>query len=208
MLMMLRWINEYCSSKNLEENLRKYVLFIDDDYYLNLKSLIHFLQSLNENSQMTIEDRRRYITGYVYNSSRPRRFVNDRWYISITEYPYDRYPPYVTAGCFLMTKSNVRLFHLASKYLPFFRFDDIYMGLLAYSMSIRMIPNNYFFSSYDSSMNLLKNQTSLIQKWKDYFWNDRKFSKSIEPICVHGYRGEKLIHIWNEIYQTNLTLKK
>lgn len=200
MLMMLRWIKEYCSSRNLQENLRQYVLFIDDDYYLNVQSLIEFIESLNRNSEMTNEDRRRYITGHVYNSSRPRRFLNDRWYISLTEYPYDRYPPYVTAGCFLMSKSNVRLFHLASKYLPFFRFDDIYMGLLAYSMSIRILSNNDLFSSYDSSMNFMK-------KWKDYLWNDEKSSRMIKPICIHGYRGKELVNLWNEISHSNVTLQ-
>ena len=206
MNMMLRWIKEYCSSNQLEINLRKYVLFIDDDYYLNFQSLLHLTESLNWNSSFTVHQRRTFLTGHVYNSSRPRRFLNDRWYISINDYPYDRYPPYVTAGCFLMSKSSVRLFHLASKYIPLFRFDDIYMGLLAYSMSIELIANNQLFSSYDSTNDFLRNQTGFFEKWKAFFWKENHVDRTSQPICVHGYRAEKLIHLWNDIYHTNLTL--
>lgn len=188
MLMMLRWISSYCSSKRNEFSFdhRRYVLFIDDDYYLNLKILRNYLNQLEYDSNLTFDQRRKFITGYVYKNSRPRRFYNDRWYISIDEYPYDRYPPYVTAGCFLMTTSNVRLFNLASKYVRLFRFDDIYMGLLAYSLAIQLIENNHLFSSYSS------------------IWD--RSSKKSQSICLHGYRGNELIQFWNDIYHTNLSL--
>ncbi len=123
-------------------------------------------------------------------------FLNDRWYISINDYPYDPYPPYVTAGCFLMTRSIARLF----------RFDDIYMGLLAYSMSIKLIPNNELFSSYGSRVISLNNQTGFFSRWKTFFTNEFNSKSTVKPICIHGYRGEELIQIWNKIYQTNLTL--
>jgi hypothetical protein len=203
MVMMLRWISEYCTSKS---DLHKYVLFIDDDYYLNLKSLLNYLNKIDQDIDMSNDQRRTFLTGYVYKESRPRRFLNDRWYISIDDYPYDRYPPYVTAGCFLMTRSNARLFNLASKYIPLFRFDDIYMGILAYSMSIKLIPNNDLFSSYGSTDILSNNQTGFFSKWIKFFTSENNLQSTIKPICIHGYRGEELIEIWNRIYQTNLTL--
>jgi hypothetical protein len=205
MVMMLRWINDYCTSN--QNDIRKYVLFIDDDYYLNINSLLKYLIKIDQDPNMTIDERRTFLTGYVYKDSRPRRFLNDRWHISINDYPYDRYPPYVTAGCFLMTRSNARLFYLASKYINLFRFDDIYMGILAYSMSIKLIPNNQLFSSYGSSSILFNNnQTGFLSKWKTFFNNEKNFDSTIKPICIHGYRGEELINIWNNIYQTNLSL--
>ncbi len=206
--MMLRWISEYCTSKYNQNNIRKYVLFIDDDYYLNLNSLLNYLNKVDQDPDMTSYERRTFLTGYVYEGSRPRRFLNDRWYISLDDYPYDRYPPYVTAGCFLMTRSNARLFNLASKYIHLFRFDDIYLGILAYAMSIKLIPNNDLFSSYTSTiMNLWNNnQTGFFSKWKLFFNTQKTFDLKVKPICIHGYRGEELIHIWNNIYQTNLTL--
>ncbi|CAF0892950.1 unnamed protein product [Rotaria sordida] len=209
MVMMLRWINEYCTSKSYRSrynDLRKYVLFVDDDYYVDLNSLLKYINKIDEDSNMTPYERRTFLTGYLYEGSRPRRYLNDRWYISINDYPYDHYPPYVTAGCFLMTRSNARLFNIASKYTPLFRFDDIYIGLLAYSMSIKLIPNNNLFSSYGSSTILFSNQTEFFSKLKSLFINQINFNSTNKPICIHGYRGEELIQIWNDIYQTNLTL--
>ncbi|CAF1288558.1 unnamed protein product [Adineta steineri] len=209
MVMMLRWISEYCSSKSSEysyNDLRKYVLFIDDDYYLDLNSLLTYINKVDQDSHMTVYERRTFLTGYLYNSSRPRRFLNDRWYISIDDYPYDRYPPYVTAGCFLMTRSNARLFYLASKYIHLFRFDDIYMGLLAYSMSIKLISNNELFSSYGSSIILPDNQPEIFSRLKTFFYNIINSKSAVKPVCIHGYRGEELIDIWNRIHHSNLTL--
>ena len=207
MVMMLRWVNKYCTSKSFNENLHNYVLFIDDDYYLDLNSLLTYLNKIDQDPQMTTEDRRTFLTGYAYRESRPRRYLNDRWYISMDDYPYDRYPPYVTAGCFLMTRSSARLFHIASNYIRLFRFDDIYMGLLAYSMSIPIIPNNELFSSYSSSIVSFDNQTGgLFSKWKTFFSEQIDMRSSLRPICIHGYRGNDLIQIWNHLYSTNLTL--
>ncbi|CAF3007017.1 unnamed protein product [Rotaria sp. Silwood2] len=209
MVMMLRWISEYCTSKSTrfsQNDLRKYALFVDDDYYIDLNSLLTYINKVDEDPTMTSYERRTFLTGYVYQGSRPRRFLNDRWYISINDYPYDHYPPYVTAGCFLMTRSNARLFYIASKYTRLFRFDDIYMGLLAYSMSIKLIPNNDLFSSYGSSTILLNNQTGIFTRFKRYFTNQINLNSTNKPICIHGYRGEELIQLWNDIYQTNLTL--
>ncbi|CAF1095250.1 unnamed protein product [Rotaria magnacalcarata] len=209
MVMMLRWISQYCSSKSRHlpyNDRQKYVLFVDDDYFIDLTSLLIYINKIDEDLHMTSYERQTFLTGYVYQGSRPRRFLNDRWYISINDYPYDHYPPYVTAGCFLMTRSSARLFNIASKYTPLFRFDDIYMGLLAYSMSIKLIPNNDLFSSYGSSSILLTNQTGILSRLKSFFINSINLNSTSKPICIHGYRGKELIQIWNDIYQTNLTL--
>lgn len=204
MVMMLRWINEYCSSES--HDLQKYVLFVDDDYFIDLPSLLLFTNKVDEDSEMTPYKRRTFITGHLYPSSHPRRFINDRWYISMNDYPYDQYPPYVTAGCFLMTRSSARLFYLASKYTHLFRFDDIYIGLLAYSMSIDLIPNNDLFSAYVSPPIMLNNQENTFTRWIRNFFNKNHLNSTKKTICIHGYRGEKLIQVWNQIHQTNLTI--
>jgi hypothetical protein len=210
MIMMLRWISEHCRSKSIDDDLRKYVLFIDDDYYLNLDVLLTYVQQIDRRPDATRHERETFVTGHVYVDSRPRRFLNDRWYISIDDYPYDRYPPYVTAGCFLMTRSSAPLFYLASKYLPLFRFDDIYVGLLAYAMSIRLIDNNRLFSSYGSS-SVTSNgsvRRGFLADWKQWWNNEPTDSDAsrVKPICVHGYRGEALARLWNQLHRTNFTV--
>ena len=206
MLMMLRWINEYCRSKSDDlssADLYRYVLFIDDDYFLQLDSLLSYVDRIDNDAQITADQRRTFLTGHVYQRSRPRRFIYDRWYISTNDYPYDRYPPYVTAGCFLMTRSSARLFYFASKYNRLFRFDDIYIGLLAYSMSIQLISNNELFSSYGSYSNSLR---GFFSKLMNFFIDEIDINSLNKSICIHGFREEKLIEIWKKIYPTNLTI--
>lgn len=212
MVMMLRWISNYCHDKTTDKDLYRYVLFIDDDYYLDVQHLIDYLNKIDFDENLSKRSRRTLLTGYVYKESRPRRFLHDRWFISIADYPYDRYPPYVTAGCFLMTRSNANLFYLASNYIRLFRFDDVYIGLLAYSMSIDILENNHLFSSYSSSSssNILRkhhqNKRNFIENLSQW-WNSFRLTTktSIEPFCLHGFRGNDLIELWNDIYQTNIS---
>ncbi|CAF4070147.1 unnamed protein product [Rotaria sordida] len=209
MIMMLRWINDYCTSKSRRSphiDLRKYVLFVDDDYYVDLDSLLLYIYSIDEDKEMTTYERRTFLTGELIEKSRPRRFINDRWYVSINDYPYDMYPNYISTGCFLMTRYNARLYYIASKYIRLFYFDHVYMGLLSYSMSTNLIANNQLFStSLSLNRKLNNNQLRFLYQWKSIFNNQIYFNSTKNPICFRGYRTQKLIDIWNQIHQTNLT---
>jgi hypothetical protein len=207
--MMLRWINDYCTSKSVRSphtDLRNYVLFVDDDYYIDIDSLLLYIRSLDEDPDITTYERRTFITGELIVGSRPRRFVSDRYYVSIIDYPYDVYPSYISTSCFLMTRYNAKLFYIASKYIRLFHFDHVYMGLLAYSMSINLIENNQLFSSSLSSTIQFYNQTRFLSRWKHIFNKKNDFYSTKKSICARGYSTEKLVELWNEIHQTNLTL--
>jgi hypothetical protein len=209
MIMMLRWINDYCTSKSVRSphtDLRNYVLFVDDEYYIDVDSLLLYVSRIDEDPDLTTYERRTFVTGELIEGSRPRRFISDRYYVSINDYPYDRYPSYISTGCFLMTRYNARLFYLASKYIRLFHFDHIYMGLLAYSMSMNLIRNNELFSTSLSSTISFNNQTRLLSRWKEIFHKKFDLNSARKPICVRGYRAQNLIDLWNEIHQTNFTL--
>jgi hypothetical protein len=165
-------------------DLRRYVLFVDDDYYIDIDLLIFYIHRIDSDPDITTYERRTFITGELIEKSRPQRFINDRWYVSLIDYPYNAYPPYLSTGCFLMTRYNARLFYIASKYTRLFYFDHIYMGLLAYSMSTNLIANNQLFSTNNKNID---------------------FNSMNKSICYHGYRSEKLINIWNDIHPTNFT---
>ena len=94
---------------------------------------------------MSTYERQTFITGHVIEPIRPARYLYSRWYTSMADYPYDRYPPYPQGECYLMTRYNSRLFYIASKYTRLFPFDDVYISILAYSMSIPLIHNNKRF---------------------------------------------------------------
>ena len=196
--MIFRWINEYCSSRSVRSphlDLRTYVLIVDDDHYLDWESLMSYLNEIDEDREMTTYERRTFLTGSLLIRSRPQRSISDHRYVSIIDYPFDVYPPFLSTRCLLMTRYNVRLTYLASHYTRLFPFDDVYLGLLAYAMSTKLIENNRLFSSTldaSSSTTLPKDRTEL---------NNVK-----RPICVGGYRADVLIHSWNGIHHTNFTV--
>ncbi len=141
---MLRWVSDYCSVKSHRTSfidLRNYVLFVDDDYYIDFDSLLFYIHRIDNDPDITTYERRTFLTGELIEKSRPERFVNDRWYVSTIGYPYNAYPSYISSGCFLITRYNARLFYIASKYTLLFHVNHIHMGLLVYSMSTNSSRN-------------------------------------------------------------------
>jgi hypothetical protein len=86
--------------------------------------------------------------GYVFPNASPMRHQLSKWYISLNDYPYGKFPPYVAAGCYFLTPKSLKLFYLASKMFEVFKFDDIYMGILAYKLDIkpRHIDAVYYYA--------------------------------------------------------------
>lgn len=203
---MFRWINDYCSAKTSRTkyvNLRNYLLIIEENSYIDIDKLLLYTNEINSDPDMTTYERRTFITGELIKKSRPKRFLNDHWYVSYIDYPYDKYPEYISSECFLMTIYNARLFYLSSQYIRLFYFDSIYLGLLAYSMSIRFIENNQLFST---SNFIFYNQTEILSKLKFIFKKNIHFNSNNKSIFYRGFTPNKLILFWNEIHQTNLTL--
>ncbi len=65
-------------------------MFIDDDFYLNPKKLMNYLKT-----EITESKYENLFGGYVFPSSRPMRHINSKWYITLQEYPYHKFPPFV-----------------------------------------------------------------------------------------------------------------
>lgn len=168
-LMGLKWVNNHCSNA-------KYYLFIDDDYFLNPSLLVNDLIGRRLKSSPSSLDT--LYAGYVFADSAPMRHILSKWYVPLDEYPYSRYPPYVSAGCYLMSVQSVRLFYMASKLIELFRLDDIYMGILAHKLDVKPVhvDNIHFYAPK---------------------YSPELFSNSV--IAAHQFEPDKLEEIWREI---------
>ncbi|XP_063985166.1 beta-1,3-galactosyltransferase brn [Diachasmimorpha longicaudata] len=114
--------------------------------------------------------------GYVFVSS-PHRHKSSKWYVSLEEYPYDLWPPYVTAGAYILSKAAMIEMYLTSLYTQHFRFDDIYLGLVAKKADIEPFHCDEF--------HFYK---------KDYTKYNYKY-----VISSHGYGDPgEMQEIWNE----------
>lgn len=155
-------------------------MILNDEVFIDIKSLIDYLNRINQDPILTTFERRTFLTGKLISKSRPERFTNNRYYLSITDYPYDAYPSYISTDCFLLSKYNVHLLNILTDYIPLFPFEHIYLAFLSSSISTQVIPNNHLFDA---------NQSEVQHK----------------PICYRGYQNDKLIQLWNQIYHVNVT---
>ncbi|XP_046607362.1 beta-1,3-galactosyltransferase brn [Neodiprion virginianus] len=118
----------------------------------------------------------RLFTGYVFVSA-PHRHRTSKWYVSLDEYPYHLWPPYVTAGAYILSKEALLDMYYASFYTKHFRFDDIYLGLVAKKIDIEPFHcDDFHFYK------------------KDYTKYNYKY-----VIASHGYGDpNELLRVWNE----------
>jgi len=150
----LKWLVNHCNSS-------QFALFVDDDYYVSIKNLLKFLKNPLFEGKVPVTDTRdpsnlpfdgRMYAGFVFQSSYPMRHPHSKWYVSLKDYPFDRYPPYVTAGAYVLSNRAFRELATASLYVKHFKFDDIYMGLLAKKIELKPlhVPDfNFWVTSYD-----------------------------------------------------------
>ncbi|XP_015604862.1 beta-1,3-galactosyltransferase brn [Cephus cinctus] len=118
----------------------------------------------------------RLFAGFVFVSS-PHRHRSSKWYVSLKEYPYHLWPPYVTAGAYVLSKEALLDMYYTSLYTKHFRFDDIFLGLVAKKAEIEPFHCEEF--------HFYK---------KDYTKYNYKY-----VISSHGYGDpQELLDIWNE----------
>ena len=94
------------------------------------------------------------------------------------KYPYLWYPPYVSGSFYVLAPKALELLNMAARKIPLFKFDDVYLGILAYAMDITpsVIEQVYFYP---------------IQFDCDLFAN--------KIIAVHKFSGHDMLDKWNEI---------
>lgn len=114
----MRWASEHFNRSD-------FYLFVDDDYYVSMKNVLRFLGRGRQTHQPDL-----LFAGYVFQTS-PLRHKFSKWYVSLEEYPFDRWPPYVTAGSFILSRQTLLQMYATSKRIPLFRFDDVHLGIVA-----------------------------------------------------------------------------
>lgn len=175
--------------------------FIDKSENNNSKSSIHIEENGQTNEYLRIENKQllkrnmpilnrtkrqlfdfelpddaRLFAGFVFISS-PHRHRSSKWYVSLKEYPYHLWPPYITAGAYILSKEALLDMYYTSFYTKHFRFDDIFLGLVAKKAEIEPFhcENFHFYK-------------------KEYTKYNYKY-----VIASHGYGDpNELVQVWNE----------
>ncbi|KAI8036206.1 beta-1,3-galactosyltransferase brn [Drosophila gunungcola] len=121
----MRWASQHFNRSD-------FYLFVDDDYYVSAKNVLKFLGRGRHSHQPEL-----LFAGHVFQTS-PLRHKFSKWYVSLEEYPFDRWPPYVTAGAFMLSRKALLQLYSTSVHVPLFRFDDVYLGIVALKAGISL----------------------------------------------------------------------
>lgn len=191
-MMSFRWVYEHCSAAD-------FYLFTDDDMYISVNNLLDYVHdktegrksnavSKNEEDEFiaqpseTVSDENLF-AGYVFKSA-PQRFKTSKWRVSLDEYRWNKWPPYVTAGAYVLSNKSMKVMYIASLFVKHFRFDDIYLGIVAKKVGITPVhcPNFHFYK-------------------KKYSREDYR-----SVIASHGYGDhDELVRVWYEQNKNTLT---
>ena len=122
--MGLHWLHNHC-------NHFKYSVFIDDDVYLSPKNLLRYLINPNQyplNSEIKqFNSITNVSTGLFagYKASTinriPIRFNFHKWYVTLKDYPYTFYPPFIIGGVHIMSRLTIQKLYYASLFTEYFR---------------------------------------------------------------------------------------
>ncbi|XP_053693545.1 beta-1,3-galactosyltransferase brn [Sabethes cyaneus] len=130
------------------------------------------------NMDMELPNDVKLFSGFVFRSA-PHRHRSSKWYVSIKEYPWDMWPTYVTAGAFLLSHEALFEMYYVSMYTKHFRFDDIYLGIVALKAGIEPLHSEEFYFH------------------KAPFLGPQSYKY---VLASHGYDDpEELVKIWNEV---------
>ena len=107
---------------------------------------LYNFHTVSRNETVHFEDQELF-AGYVCPRAKPHRdntVENGKWKISIEEYNYNYYPPFISAGAYVMSRYTMKTMYLATHFVKHFIFDDIYFGIVAKKCGIKLFKSNNF----------------------------------------------------------------
>lgn len=161
-LLGLQWTSRYCKPK--------YILKTDDDCYVNVLSLVQWLQEYH----VTNGSRPLY-AGNIQRDMEVVRDKTNRYYVSVMDVSRHKYPPYASGGGYVFSANLLPRLLIASREVPIIPVEDACFGLYMQHIGIKPLHNNkilpYVFC--DGKKNSL---------------NERPLCHLRDPLVLHGIR--------------------
>ena len=122
--MGLHWLNTHCDHF-------KYALFVDDDVYLSPTNVLRYLidppsfpsnRTIKETDTISGENQH-FWAGRVplLNCRIPIRYKFSKWAVSLEDYPYTVYPPFIQGGVQVMSRHSLQKLYYASIFTGFYK---------------------------------------------------------------------------------------
>lgn len=164
-IMGMKYAYHYCQSSN-------YFIFVDDDMYVSRKNAI---KALPFNTNIT------FYSGDVHENSRVYRSPFSKWYISYKDYPYSKYPSFVSGTFKLLTRNTLQRLYFGSYFTKLIHLEDAFTGIVAFKLNISPTANKNCYSK------------------KLYYVGHESYK---HVIASHGYDNiEEMINVWAKCQQ-------
>ncbi|KAJ7376515.1 hypothetical protein OS493_034251 [Desmophyllum pertusum] len=122
--MGFEWATRYCKFS--------FLLKVDDDVFVNSAGVLSFL------SKPTTPKEKLYVGNHYKN---PDVYRGGKWKVTKDEYSETHYPDFCPGFGFLLSHDVVVTFVKAFVVVPYFRLDDVYVGMLANKTGVKIIHN-------------------------------------------------------------------
>ncbi|KAJ7387515.1 hypothetical protein OS493_000846 [Desmophyllum pertusum] len=132
--MGFEWATRHCKFS--------FLLKVDDDVFVNPERVLSFL------NEPSTPKEKLYAGEHRIN---PRALRDGKWKVTIEEYSETHYPDFCPGLGFVLSHDVVVSFVKAFDFVPYFRLDDVYVGMLANKTGIK-IMHNAGFESYPPIM--------------------------------------------------------
>nr|KAG5699735.1 hypothetical protein BaRGS_022133 [Batillaria attramentaria] len=128
MMIGLKWVTRHCRHA-------RHVLKTEDDVWVNVPALLNWLKAQPLRQPFGVG-------GFCAPSNTPDRNPLSKYFIPKSIYPQEFYPPFCNAPGYLLTPHTARQVERMSKDVPYFPFDDVYLGfcLQAIRMQVQRVP--------------------------------------------------------------------
>ena len=125
--MGFEWAVTYCNFS--------FLLKLDDDVFVHIPRVLSFLSAPNT-------PKKKLYAGNHYTNNVP--FRGGKWKVTYEEYDKTRYPDFCPGFGYILSHDVVSTFVETFSSFPFFRLDDVYVGMLADRNGISVTNNNGF----------------------------------------------------------------
>lgn len=136
MEMAFNWITKFCRNA-------RYVVFVDDDIYVNFPNTLNYLRSVDEKKVENL------YSGLVVDEPFPTRDYFNKHYVSRQDYPFDCFPPYIPSGTVFFSKAVIQKLQKAMPYIPRFHEDDVYLAMIAQKVGVTPSKINFLIRLKD-----------------------------------------------------------
>ena len=131
-VMGLHWVHAHCRAS-------RFIVKTDDDVFVNIFKLVHFLQEVQSGSPNSISN---FLYGKVNRRIQPKRNNYSKWYTSEDDYSQQVFPPYCNGIGYVFSGDVAKKIYKASERVPYISIEDVYIGFCA--KISKVIPTDSF----------------------------------------------------------------